>query len=337
MSRGQCCGLCSWIGGPWAELLDWRAMRWRLSTTASSLRSWKGRCRASMRISQRTTAKDQTSLLVVYFPCRLEEKEIPFQDPAPPEEEERKKATNLNGGFPGHPADGEAEPSVLGLEVVEAVDFAVGAKVADFDFEAFADEAIAGGQVAVHEIERLEVAHSGRDLPGHVDQTAHGERVVVLWLRLLLLLLERHEGGHVAGRLYRPRPEAMEFEELAQVAVVEKFEDEAERLLGGADGQDAAQVGVVQGGQEPHLLVETRPVLVGRAGQILGGHEFLLLWPVAAAGASADSGGAVVGQAVRLGFVDGAKGAVGDALDQMEFVVGQFRNGEHLGARPECG
>ena len=96
------------------------------------------------------------------------------------------------------------------------------------------------------EVERLQVAHSGSDLTGDEDQTAHGETVFGgdgALVHELLLLVEL--------------PVALE--ELVQVAVVEVLEHHAERLLRRANAQHSRQVRIVQRCQQPNFSVESCP------------------------------------------------------------------------------
>lgn len=90
-------------------------------------------------------------------------------------------------------------------------------------------------------------------------------------LRKSVVVLRRWRKGGNVGVLRGP--ESVDFEELIQVAVLEVFEDEAKRFLRRADGQDSAQIRVVQGGQESHLLVKSGLVFLGRVWQVLGSHE----------------------------------------------------------------
>ena len=109
----------------------------------------------------------------------------------------------------------------------------VGSKVADFDLESLADEAVPGGKVAMDEVQRFQVAHSGCDLAGDEDQTAHGKTVIggnVALVLQELLLVEL----------------AVTFEELVQVAVLEVLQHHAERLLRRANAQNARQLRVVE-------------------------------------------------------------------------------------------
>lgn len=55
------------------------------------------------------------------------------------------------------------------------------------------------------------------------------------------------------------RPEAVQLQELVQVAVLEVLEHHAERLLVSANCQHSRQVRVVQGGQQSHFLEESGP------------------------------------------------------------------------------
>ena len=55
------------------------------------------------------------------------------------------------------------------------------------------------------------------------------------------------------------------------------------------------------------------------------------------AGAVVSDAGAVLGDAVDFGLVDGAEGAVGHALDQVQLVARHLGNGQQLGARLQLG
>ena len=93
-----------------------------------------------------------------------------------------------------------------------------------------------GRQVAVHKVERLQVAHSRGHLRGHVHQGAEAEAPLVL-----LLLLPAQE--------------------LAQVAVLKVLHGHQEvgrvgRRGAGAHAKHTRQVGILQHGEEPHLADE---------------------------------------------------------------------------------
>lgn len=60
--------------------------------------------------------------------------------------------------LPGHPPDGQHRPA-LDAVVVAAVQVAAHPKVGDLDGEAAVQQAVPGGQVAVHEVQGLQVLH----------------------------------------------------------------------------------------------------------------------------------------------------------------------------------
>ena len=84
--------------------------------------------------------------------------------------EAQRCATYEQDGLPGHPAYRQHR-AALDAVVVGTVQRPTHAEVGDLDGVQVADEAVAGGQVAMNHVQRLEVLHAGRDLGRHVDQT----------------------------------------------------------------------------------------------------------------------------------------------------------------------
>ena len=72
--------------------------------------------------------------------------------------------------LPRHPSDGQQDFARCHA-VVRRIQVGTDAEVGNLDGVVLADEAVAGGQVAVDEVQLFEVLHAGRDLRRHVDQT----------------------------------------------------------------------------------------------------------------------------------------------------------------------
>ena len=76
--------------------------------------------------------------------------------------------------LPRHPAYRQQGPAVQPA-VVGAVHLPTDAEVGDLDREVVTNEAVTRREVAMHQIEALQVLHAERDLAGHVDQAAVAE------------------------------------------------------------------------------------------------------------------------------------------------------------------
>lgn len=75
--------------------------------------------------------------------------------------------------LPGHPADGEHRPA-LDAVVVPTVEVPAHPKVGNLDGVVLPHQAVARGQVPVHEVEGREVLHARGDLGGHEPQVTVG-------------------------------------------------------------------------------------------------------------------------------------------------------------------
>ncbi len=71
--------------------------------------------------------------------------------------------------LPGHPSYWQHRPA-LDAVVVTAVQVSAHPKVGNLDGEATVQQAVPGGQVAVHKVQRRQVLHPRRDLHRHVKE-----------------------------------------------------------------------------------------------------------------------------------------------------------------------
>jgi hypothetical protein len=69
--------------------------------------------------------------------------------------------------LPSHPPDGQHRPA-LDTVIIPSVEIPAHAKVGDFDGEIFPNQAVPGGQVPMHKVQRGEITHARGDLGPHV-------------------------------------------------------------------------------------------------------------------------------------------------------------------------
>lgn len=78
--------------------------------------------------------------------------------------------------LPGHPSYGEHGPA-LDAVVVAAVQVSAHPEVSDLDGEASVQQAVPGGQVTVHKVQRRQVFHPRGDLHRHVEEVREAGRM----------------------------------------------------------------------------------------------------------------------------------------------------------------
>lgn len=77
------------------------------------------------------------------------------------------KLPHQQDALPGHPSYGQHRPA-LDAVVVAAVKVSAHPEVGDLDGESSVQQAVPGGQVAVHKVQGRQVLHPRRDLHRHV-------------------------------------------------------------------------------------------------------------------------------------------------------------------------
>jgi len=98
--------------------------------------------------------------------------------------------------LPGHPSYGQ-HGAALDAIVVPAVQVAAHAEVGDLDGAAAAHQAVAGGQVPVHEVQRRQVLHARGDLHRHAHQLPVAAEVIIIGHFIFTFIAFQWQGGDI--------------------------------------------------------------------------------------------------------------------------------------------